>query len=260
MTSDIYMLKTRESDSQVVYSLFPNPSFTNTYYKSYQASDLKDWNNLSDIQRQCISIILQFSYPITTYKTAGTSSANAAYVGTQILIWEYSTGFRKALPSDEPKINSNNTGSLYKCIKNKDAQNSYSTLLTHLENAAHASYTDADMIGNSEHLFYMKSATTAYESPLMYSIPEVRGIVGDSDNSGVINIKDSSAIQKNVAKTSTPHSYLCKELCDVNNDGKITIKDASLIQKYLAKSSSNIGYCGRTYVWSWDNNVKSGII
>ena len=59
-------------------------------------------------------------------------------------------------------------------------------------------------------------------------------ILGDSDLSKIVNIKDATLIQKHAANMLTLIGD--GELCaDAYIDGKINIKDATIIQKYLAK-------------------------
>jgi len=62
----------------------------------------------------------------------------------------------------------------------------------------------------------------------------VIGLMGDVNDDKKINIKDSSEIQKYLAK------YIClnekfKALSDVDNNQKINIKDATTLQKHIAK-------------------------
>lgn len=61
-------------------------------------------------------------------------------------------------------------------------------------------------------------------------------ILGDSDLSGVVNIKDATLIQKHAANMISliGDGATC---ADAYTDGKINIKDATVIQKYLAKMS-----------------------
>lgn len=63
-------------------------------------------------------------------------------------------------------------------------------------------------------------------------------MVGDADVSGAVNIRDTSAIQKHVARMSTL-SDIGKINADVNIDGYVDILDATYIQKYVAKIISS---------------------
>lgn len=64
--------------------------------------------------------------------------------------------------------------------------------------------------------------------------PELTLMLGDTDKSGKINIKDATLIQKALAKL-TELDNLGEKLADVTEDGKVNIKDATAIQKFLAK-------------------------
>lgn len=61
-----------------------------------------------------------------------------------------------------------------------------------------------------------------------------KGILGDVDGNGKVNIKDATMIQKAVAKIiSLTDSEQIR--ADVNTDTKVNIKDATAIQKFVAK-------------------------
>ncbi len=68
---------------------------------------------------------------------------------------------------------------------------------------------------------------------------EDKGILGDVDGNGKVNIKDATMIQKAVAKiislTDTEQIR-----ADVNADAKVNIKDATAIQKYVAKIETGL--------------------
>lgn len=58
-------------------------------------------------------------------------------------------------------------------------------------------------------------------------------IYGDADGDGLINIKDATFIQKEIAQLDSEDRFY-KEMADCDIDENITIKDATLIQKYIA--------------------------
>lgn len=62
---------------------------------------------------------------------------------------------------------------------------------------------------------------------------EVYGLIGDADTSDTVNVKDATAIQKNVASLLEFDSFQ-KVVADVDFDGRITVKDATAIQKWIA--------------------------
>ena len=63
---------------------------------------------------------------------------------------------------------------------------------------------------------------------------EDKGVLGDVNGDGKVNIKDATQIQKFAAKLFelTEDEIL---RADVNNDSKVNVKDATVIQKYVAK-------------------------
>ena len=61
-----------------------------------------------------------------------------------------------------------------------------------------------------------------------------KGILGDVNGDGKVNIKDATMIQKAVAKI-IDFTDAEKLRADVNADGKNNIKDATVIQKFVAK-------------------------
>jgi len=77
--------------------------------------------------------------------------------------------------------------------------------------------------------------TTATEVQTKPTEPEKdKGILGDVNGDGKVNIKDATQIQKFAAKLLdlTEDEKL---RADVNSDGKVNVKDATAIQKYVAK-------------------------
>ncbi len=66
-----------------------------------------------------------------------------------------------------------------------------------------------------------------------------KGILGDVDGNGKVNIKDATMIQKAVAKIiSLTDAEQIR--ADVNADAKVNIKDATAIQKYVAKIETGL--------------------
>ncbi len=72
------------------------------------------------------------------------------------------------------------------------------------------------------------------------STPIVGGmILGDSDLSGTVNVKDATLIQKVVAgleKSFTDRALMC---ADANQDAEVNVKDATTIQKFVAGIAVN---------------------
>lgn len=78
--------------------------------------------------------------------------------------------------------------------------------------------------------------------------PSRKILVGDTDFSTVINVKDSTLLQKYLTHDGSvvaTDDFLTA--ADVNGDTRVTVKDATAIQCYLASNYSNAGNCG-TYV------------
>ena len=63
--------------------------------------------------------------------------------------------------------------------------------------------------------------------------PAVKGLLGDADGNGTVNIKDATAIQKHVAGLITLADAGVK-LADVDANTSVNIKDATAIQKHIA--------------------------
>ena len=62
---------------------------------------------------------------------------------------------------------------------------------------------------------------------------EIYGLIGDSDMSGAVNVRDATLIQKFAASIVTLDDVQ-KILADVNFDGNVNVKDATPIQKWVA--------------------------
>lgn len=94
-------------------------------------------------------------------------------------------------------------------------------------------------------------SASAYTIPDGYAISEEEGAdygsvngtaigyLGDVDASGNVNIKDATAIQKNLANLITIEGSLLV-LADVDFSGSVNIKDATAIQKWLANISTDL--------------------
>lgn len=68
---------------------------------------------------------------------------------------------------------------------------------------------------------------------------EDKGILGDVNGDGKVNIKDATQIQKTVAKlVSLTDVEVIR--ADANGDGKVNIKDATVIQKFIAKIETGL--------------------
>ena len=74
-----------------------------------------------------------------------------------------------------------------------------------------------------------------------------KGIYGDANLDGKLDIRDVTAIQRDVAEFNPRLTGLAKTLADVDQDGDITVKDASYIQIYLAEYSDNFAHTGEPY-------------
>lgn len=61
-----------------------------------------------------------------------------------------------------------------------------------------------------------------------------KGILGDADGNGIVNVKDATLIQKVVAGISTFANDTNRANADANCDKSVNVKDATAIQKYVA--------------------------
>lgn len=109
--------------------------------------------------------------------------------------------------------------------------------------------TDATEITESTEITEATEASTeaSFDEPIETSAstttPEATTyILGDTDENAKVNIKDATAIQKQLAKLVTL-SDLGLLASDATDDGKVNIKDATEIQKHLASlpANENIG-------------------
>ena len=66
-----------------------------------------------------------------------------------------------------------------------------------------------------------------------------KGILGDVNGDGKVNIKDATLIQKAVAKIISLTDAE-QTRADVNADEKVNIKDATAIQKFVAKIETGL--------------------
>ncbi len=65
------------------------------------------------------------------------------------------------------------------------------------------------------------------------------GLLGDADQSGRLDVKDATAIQKQIAgiisgEQNNMDALLYETICDFNRDGERNVKDATAIQKHIA--------------------------
>ena len=67
------------------------------------------------------------------------------------------------------------------------------------------------------------------------STPDPSKILGDVNGDGVLNVRDSSLIQKK--HTDMVVNSYDETVSDFNKDGKMNVKDAVAIQKFLAKAN-----------------------
>lgn len=71
------------------------------------------------------------------------------------------------------------------------------------------------------------------------TVPADKGILGDVNNDGKVNIKDATTIQKSAAKLLTlAEDEIIR--ADVNADSKVNVKDATAIQKFVAKIDTGL--------------------
>ncbi len=72
-------------------------------------------------------------------------------------------------------------------------------------------------------------------------VEELLGIIGDVNADSIVNIKDATLIQKDIARIDTGIE-INLQIADCFKDEKVNIKDVTLIQKYLAKFEvENVG-------------------
>ena len=70
------------------------------------------------------------------------------------------------------------------------------------------------------------------------NVPGPVGLKGDADCSGVVNVKDATAVQKHVASIITLSEQGLAN-GEVDGSGSLTVKDATMIQKYVAGMDVN---------------------
>ena len=63
----------------------------------------------------------------------------------------------------------------------------------------------------------------------------VQSILGDADGNGIVNISDTTVIQRYLTSFSVLYSKETLMNADVDGNGVLTILDATLIQRHLAK-------------------------
>ena len=77
------------------------------------------------------------------------------------------------------------------------------------------------------------------DEPKPYDPVVDKGILGDVDGNGKVNIKDATMIQKFAAKI-IDLTDAEKLRADVNADTKVNVKDATAIQKFVAKMETGL--------------------
>ena len=84
------------------------------------------------------------------------------------------------------------------------------------------------------------------------------GYVGDTDNSGVVDVSDATRIQLHLSPKSDANvlSGLPLQLADVNRDGTVDVTDATMIQLYSAGNKDKAGKTGAIYL---DNNPTDAL-
>ena len=86
-----------------------------------------------------------------------------------------------------------------------------------------------------------KPSTEPTTAPTTAPVDPVTGLLGDADESGVVNVKDATAIQKKIADMAV--LVYNEKLADADENGIVNIKDATAIQKFVAgmPTNENIG-------------------
>lgn len=130
------------------------------------------------------------------------------------------------------ELKNNNIGTYYK----------YYPYVVDFSSTPKANGMDADMWEYRSDGYFLPACeegyTTlclSYKKPVPKSASDSdKGILGDVNNDGKVNIKDATMIQKATAKiiTLTDAENI---RADVNSDNKTNIKDATAIQKFLAE-------------------------
>ncbi len=80
---------------------------------------------------------------------------------------------------------------------------------------------------------YPENSKNATEEDKEIVVPNVL-VLGDSDFNGVVNVKDATRIQKQVAGMVTYTAEEMYRVSDSDQNGEINVKDATLIQKFIA--------------------------
>ncbi len=74
--------------------------------------------------------------------------------------------------------------------------------------------------------------TTPVDTQPTETKPADEAILGDADGDNTVNVKDATAIQKNIAGLEVPK--FVEAAADANGDEKVDVKDATAIQKWVA--------------------------
>lgn len=79
---------------------------------------------------------------------------------------------------------------------------------------------------------YRNSSAESYANKYGVKFVAIDAILGDVDNSGIVNVNDATLVQKYCAKL-IGESEINLDVADVNKDGEVNISDATAIQKML---------------------------
>ncbi|MBR3988551.1 MAG: dockerin type I repeat-containing protein, partial [Clostridia bacterium] len=101
-----------------------------------------------------------------------------------------------------------------------------------------AEYKDGCLVFTTEHFSIYVVAEPEKEATPDEPVVD-KGILGDVNGDGKVNIKDATQIQKFAAKIVelTDAEFI---RADVNADTKVNIKDATAIQKFVAKLETGL--------------------
>jgi len=102
-----------------------------------------------------------------------------------------------------------------------------------------------DIIVNESIGIYCNKYNNTFGSytPVFVNLPYKVRILGDADCNGTVNVKDATAIQKNLVGLRVERYNM--NVSDADSSGRINIKDATTIQKWAAGLLSGDSYIGR---------------
>ncbi len=139
----------------------------------------------------------------------------------QIFLAEYSTGYAH---TNEPYYGNNSTA----VKENIDFFPERSV------------YCSANRAVKNESSGFMPAASNGKTA----SVGAQTGIRGDANMDGVVDVKDVTAVQREVSEFEPRLEGFAKTLADVDKDGSITVKDITALQIYLAEFESGYGNAG----------------